>query len=257
MRVAVFANNLLGAQSVEWLREIGEELVALVIHPPQRLQHGERLLAAARLPAASVFDGSRLDEPEVRRALLATEPEIGLSVLFGYLLAPDLVGAFPRGALNLHPAYLPWHRGTCSNVWSIVEGGHAGVTLHRIDAGIDTGPILAQEPVEIEPIDTGESLYRKLEAAGLALLRRTWPAVREGRLTPQPQPIRAGCAHRRRDIDELDRLDLDRQYTARELIDRLRARTFPPYRGVWFEAGGRRVYLRLELEYGPEGEAGD
>jgi methionyl-tRNA formyltransferase len=226
------------------------------VHPPERQAHGERLLAAASLPAACVFDGSRLDDPDVRRALLATQPEIGLSVLFGYLLAPDLIEAIPRGVLNLHPSCLPWHRGANANVWSIVEGGHAGVTLHRIDAGVDTGPIVAQEAVPIEPIDTGESLYRKLETAGLALLQRTWPAVREGQLTLQHQPTRAGCAHRRRDLEELDRLDLDRRYTARELIDRLRARTFPPYRGVWFEAGGRRVYLRIELEYGPEGESG-
>jgi methionyl-tRNA formyltransferase len=61
-----------------------------------------------------------------------------------------------------------------------------------------------------------------------------------------------GTYHRTRDVESIDKIDLDCTYTARDLINILRARTFPPYDGAYFETKGRRVYLRLRLEYAEE-----
>jgi len=102
--------------------------------------------------------------------------------------------------------------------------------------------------VEVEPIDTGETLYRKLEGACLDLFREYWPRIRGGH-APRSAQESGGSYHRTRDVERIDAIDLDRQYRARDLIDLLRARTFPPYPGAYFEEGGRRVYLRLELSF--------
>ena len=156
--------------------------------------------------------------------------------------------------VNLHPAYLPYNRGQYPNVWSIIEGTPAGVTLHYIDEGIDTGGIIARREVPVEPVDTGESLYRKLEATALELFRETWPLIKAGRAQCLPQDKQAGTYHRTRDIEAIDAIDQERDYKAGDLLNLLRARTFPPYKGAYFTADGKRVYLRLQLEYGQEDE---
>src|SRR5690606_7176717 len=161
---------------------------------------------------------------------------------------PEVLSLFPLEVLNLHPSYLPYNRGAHPNVWSIVEETPAGVTLHYVDAGIDTGDIVAQREVPVAPSDTGGSLYRKLERAGLELLQEAWPHIKAGRVRRQPQPRDRGTFHRVAQLGELDRIDLDKEYRARDLINLLRARTFPPYKGAYFEDQGRRVYIRLELE---------
>jgi methionyl-tRNA formyltransferase len=249
LRIVYLGNNRLGLEVLSWLRERGEEIAGLVIHPRARQKFAERMLAVAALPPERVFDGSQLRRPEIRARVRDLRPDLGLSVLFGYVLDRSFLELFPRGVLNLHPALLPYNRGAYPNVWSIVERTPAGVTLHHVDEGLDTGDIVAQQPVEVEPVDTGQTLYHKLERAAVELFRRTWPRIEAGTLARRPQRRDEGTHHGTGDVERIDRIDLDRTYTARDLIDILRARTFPPHRGAYFESGGRRVFLRLDLTY--------
>ena len=100
------------------------------------------------------------------------------------------------------------------------------------------------------PIDTGKSLYQKLERECVDLFKSTWPLIRN-RQAPRNTQIGMGdgTSHRLRDVDRIDEIDLDKTYLGRELIDILRARTFAPYRGAYFTDGDRKVYLRLDLSY--------
>lgn len=248
MRIFFLGNNYLGWKTLECLRAAGESIVALALHPPHSRKFGEEILNAAGLAESAVFAGDRLRESEILERIAACKPDLGVSVMFGHILRREFLQLFPRGVINLHPGLLPYNRGAYPNVWSIVDGTPAGVTLHCVDEGVDTGPILAQRPVAVEAIDTGESLYRKLEAAALDLFRDTWPAIRDGQIRPTPQ-AESGTSHRTADVATIDRIDLDREYAAGDLIDVLRARTFPPYRGAYFEMDGRRVYVRVSLEY--------
>jgi methionyl-tRNA formyltransferase len=236
-----------------YLREQGETLVALVVHPPERRRFGEEILAACGVEPGQVFDGSRLDEMGTRKALESARADMAVSVLFGYLLRRPVLDLFPRGGVNLHPAYLPYNRGAYPNVWSIVDGTPAGATVHVMDEGFDTGDILTQVPVEVCAWDTGETLYAKLESACFELFRASWPLVREGRLQPRPQE-EPGTAHNVADVEKIDAIDPGALYTARRLIDILRARTFPPHRGAYFCAGGRKVFVEIELSEADEGE---
>jgi len=117
------------------------------------------------------------------------------------------------------------------------------------DEGIDTGDIIAQGVVPVEPIDTGESLYRKLEHASVQLFKQAWPALRSNQAPRKKQPVHEGRSHRTRDVEQIDAIDLDRSYNARTLIDIIRARTFSPYSGAYFHENGRKILMRLELFY--------
>lgn len=247
MRTVFFGNGDVGLAIARQLRDAGDEVVAAVLHPADRARRAAEIADALALPADRVLDGARLREPASVATLRALEPEIGVSAMFGYLLRRDVLELFPRGCVNLHPALLPYNRGAHPNVWSIVDGTPAGVTLHYVDEGVDTGDVVAQRAVPVDAADTGASLYRRLESACEALFAEAWPCVRAGAAPRTPQRAGDGTAHRVADLARLDEIDLDRRYTGRELIDLLRARTFPPHRGAFFRDGARRVYLHLAL----------
>jgi methionyl-tRNA formyltransferase len=165
MRMLFLGNNWLGWQVLRWLKEQREEIVGIVIHPPKRRRYGDELVAeAGSLP---IFDGEWLRDSTVLDSIRKLDCEIAVSILFGYILRPEFLALPPAGCINLHPSLLPYNRGAHPNVWSIIEGTPAGTTLHYIDSGVDTGDIIAQREVPVEPIDTGETLYRRLEYASL------------------------------------------------------------------------------------------
>jgi len=249
MRLLFAANNWLGLEALRFLRQQGEEIVGLALHPPGQRKYGDELIAASGLPPDQILDGTGLNAPAGLAAVRALRSDACVSVLFNYLFKPPFLGSFPQGVVNLHPSLLPYNRGQYPNVWSILEGTPSGVTFHYVDPGVDTGDIIAQKTVAVDPIDTGQTLYRKLELAGLDLFRETWPAFRAGTAARRRQDGGAGTSHRTADVERVDEIDLDATTTGRALIDLLRARTFPPYRGAYFKHDGRKVYLRLQLAY--------
>ena len=248
MRILLLGNNWVGLQVADWLKQQpDEEIVGLVIHPIARRRYGGEIVESVDLPASRIFDGSRLRQPQVAEQVSQLKADIALSVFFGYILRPDFIDLFPQGVINLHASFLPYNRGAHPNVWSIVDGTPAGASLHYVDTGIDTGDIIARKEVSIEPTDTGASLYRKLEDTALKLLTYTWPLLCSGSVPRLPQDPIEGSYHRVRAIESIDEIDLDQDYRARDLINILRARTFPPYPGAYFRSGDRKVFLRLEL----------
>jgi len=248
MRILFLGNNWVGWQVVKWLKEHGEEIVGLVVHSTSRRKYGGEIINSSKVDPARIFDGSKLDQSETLETIKSLQPEIGVSALFGYILRPPFIKMMSAGCVNIHPALLPYNRGSYPNVWSIVDGTPAGATVHYIDEGIDTGDIITQREVHVEPFDTGRSLYRKLEQACVDLFKETWPMLRTGQVPRVAQEKRAGTCHRMQDVVSIDEIDLDRRYTARELIDILRARTFTPYSGAYFRHEGRKIYMRLHLE---------
>ncbi len=247
MKVLFFGNNRIAPLIAQVICAAGDEIVGVVLHPEGRRRYGDEIVRACGA-AAPQFDGSQLTRPDMLTAISALNADIGVSALFGYILREPLLKALKHGVLNIHPAFLPFNRGANPNVWSIIEGTPAGVTLHWIDKEVDTGAIVAQVEVAVEPIDTGATLYSKLEQAGVDLFKREWPRIRRGELSGDTQPA-GGTSHRLRDLQPIDEIDLEREYNARKFIDLLRARTFPPYEGAYFMVNGRKVLVRIQLEY--------
>jgi len=248
MRILLFANNWVGWQIGAWLRSQGEQIVGLVLHPPAERKYGGEILEAVGVDECDIYNGSLLRTAETTKRIRSLAPEIGVSAFFGYILRREILETLPSGCINIHPAYLPFNRGAFPNVWSIVDNTPAGVTVHYIDEGVDTGDIIAQCQVRVEPTDTGESLYRKLERSCVELFKETWFSIHHGAAPRRPQPP-GGSFHRRRDVSEIDEIDLDRTYIARDLINILRARTFPPYKSAYFKSGNSKVFVQIQLHY--------
>ena len=247
MRIVCLCNNRLGWQVLQWLHEQGQETVALVVHAGKSGKYQDEIRSVVKDTECVVLEAQQIAQPEGLEQIRSCRAEIAISVLFRNVLQPSFLSLFPKGCINLHPAYLPYNRGVHPNVWSIVDKTPAGVTVHYIDEGLDTGDIIAQQEVLIEPTDTGSTLYSKLERAALELFQRTWPLIESGKAPRKKQDTSQGTSHRLRDVEGIDEIDPAKLYLGEELINLIRARTFPPYQGAYFRYKGRKIYLRLEL----------
>lgn len=121
-------------------------------------------------------------------------------VSYGYrhLIGPEVIARFGARLVNLHISFLPFNRGADPNLWSFLEDTPKGVSIHVVDEGLDTGPLVARREVSMAPDDTLATSYERLSAAIEALFRAVWPSVRDGLVRPVPQPP-GGSLHRSAD----------------------------------------------------------
>lgn len=153
------------------------------------------------------------------------QADLAFASRYRHKLSPDHLAVCP--VLNVHPSLLPWNRGSCPNVWPLLDGSPAGVSIHWMDAGIDTGPVVLQRAVPVHPTDTAHSLYLALEGVAVELVGELFAVPHFWHLQGTPQAL-GGPTKRMTDLTALDVDTLDRM-TARELWNRLRARSYPPY----------------------------
>lgn len=143
-------------------------------------------------------------------------------VSYGYrhIVSPATLAVAPGRFLNLHISLLPWNRGADPNFWSIYDGTPRGVSIHEMDAGLDTGPLILQEPDhEMDPAtDTLASTHAQLQSRIERLFAHNWHLLRDGGLTTRPQ-MGSGTHHRVRDKESLmARLPLGWQTPVQEVL---------------------------------------
>ncbi len=246
-RIIFAGNNQIAVDILKFLKTQDIQVVGLIVHPRRQAKKRRDLIRVSGLPPAKIFTGNNLQNPSVIKAVSGLKPDLLLSINFRYILKPDILKIPKHGCINLHFGYLPYNRGVFADAWSIIDNTPAGVTYHLIDPGIDTGQIVSQMKVDKKDTDTGKSLYSRLTQAAYDLFIDTWPKIHNWNFSPKSQPA-GGTYHRRADIGLIDKIDLNKKYKAIDLINILRARTFPPYHGAYFiNPKNEKIHLRLSL----------
>jgi methionyl-tRNA formyltransferase len=123
------------------------------------------------------------------------DPRLVVSHGYRRILRRDVLDLLPGRVINLHISLLPYNRGADPTLWSVLEDTPAGVTIHYIDEGVDTGDVIAQREVELADDDTLATAYAKLQAAMTELFREHWPAIAAGTCDRIPQGP-GGTTHR-------------------------------------------------------------
>ncbi|WP_436930030.1 methionyl-tRNA formyltransferase [Halosimplex halobium] len=195
-----------------------------------------------------VFVRSLLTTEDQLSVIPEVKPDYVVSCGYRHIVPEEILNVPTEGCLNLHPAYLPYNRGANPNVWSIVEGTPAGVTLHYMDPGVDTGDIIARREVQNDFSDTGKDLYERLEDAQVNLFQEVWPRVVGGDITPSEQDLSEGTSHQTSEFDTLCRLEPDETVRVKDFLDRLRALTFPPYDNAKIEVNGETYYVEIDIK---------
>jgi methionyl-tRNA formyltransferase len=139
------------------------------------------------------------------KSKILKDVEFLISYGYRYIIKEDIIRLFPRKIVNLHISFLPWNRGADPNLWSFLEDTLKGVTIHYIDAGVDTGDILAQQPVEYKENDTLRTSYEKLQVTVEDLFIKIWPDIYSGR-QPTFKQTGQGTLHLRRDLKQYEHL---------------------------------------------------
>lgn len=169
-------------------------VVGVVTQPDRRAGRGRSLqpppvAEAARGRGIAVLQPPRVNSPDTIHQIKAWSPDVIVVAAYGQLLSSELLSIPPHGCLNVHASLLPRWRGA-SPVQSAIRAGDAetGVTIMKMDKGMDTGPILAQRRTEIRPGEAGGQLAKRLSSLGAQLLVETLRLYLAGEITPIPQP---------------------------------------------------------------------
>ena len=253
-RTVFFGSGPFGVESLRRLRGAAEvELVGVVTAPPRPSgRRGELTVTtiastAQELGISAVLTPERLRSSESVAAILALEPELLVLADYGRIVPQDLL-ELPFGALNLHPSLLPRHRGASPIPATILAGDtDTGVTLMKMDAGLDTGPIVAQTRLELAGRETTPILEEELAVLADGLLARSLGPWIRGELRPVPQPEEGATLTKPLKRDD-GRLDVARP--AEELERQVRA--YQPWPGSFLETpAGRLIVLRAAVDPGP------
>jgi methionyl-tRNA formyltransferase len=220
------------------------ELVAVVTAPPRPVGRRQVLTPtligalAAELGAGPVLTPMRLRAPESIAEILALAPGLAVLADYGQIVPPALLD-LPHGALNLHPSALPRWRGAAPIPATILAGDReTAVTLMRMDAGLDTGPVVARTDVPLTGDERAPDLEVRLAGIAGELLDRSLGPWLRGELAASPQPA-DGVELTRPLRREDGRLDPGR--SAAELERQVRA--YLPWPGAFIEPGGERVIV--------------
>ena len=129
-----------------------------------------------------------LRSAESVRSLIALVPDLIVVVAFGQILPSTVLEMPPYGCLNVHASLLPRHRGAAPIQWAILDGDtETGVTIMKMDEGLDTGAIISMEKTAIEKADTSQQLHDRLAQLGAKLLIQSLPGYLSGEIKAKPQ----------------------------------------------------------------------
>jgi len=261
MKLVYFGTPDFAVPTLHSLAESRHEVVLVVSKPDRpvgrhKVMSSPPVVEVARrleLPVAQPkgFKGGAFEE-----TLSGSEAEIAVVVAYGKLIPEKLLAVPSRGFINLHPSLLPRHRGPSPIQWTLVCGDRStGVTTMQLDKGMDTGPILLQERIPIDPLDTAETLSPRLAELGAKLIVATLDALEDGTVDPRPQPEDGAnvTPMLRRNFAKIDWT-----MPARQLVNRLRG--FTPWPGLYtkFRGGRLKIFGLEEVRPAPPGreEAG-
>jgi len=254
MRIAFMGTPPFAARALEALIAAGHEIAAVYSQPPRPAGRGHKLVKSAVQTLAEshgieVRTPERLKSPDEHAAFAALNLDLAVVAAYGLILPKAILDAPKLGCLNIHASLLPRWRGAAPIQRAILAGdAETGVTIMRMDVGLDTGPMLLKGAVPIGRWTTSASLTGELADLGAGLVVEAIARLEKGELPDIPQP-EDGMTY----AAKLDRADgiVDWTRSAAEIDRQIRA--LSPWPGTSFELNGERIKL---LEATPTGAHG-
>ena len=250
MRLIFMGTPEFAVPSLARLMDDGHDVAAVFTQPDKPAGRGNKLQAPpvkilARERGIEIFQPSKIKNNEEARAVFERiAPDACVVAAYGRILPEWMLGLPRLGCINVHASLLPKYRGAAPINWAIARGEReTGITIMQMDAGLDTGPMLARRQVEIAAEETAPELSARLARLGAELLSETLPRIERGEIRHFPQnDSEATYAPILKREDGL----IDWQLTAREVADRVRA--FQPWPGTYTIFRGARLILWRAME---------
>ena len=258
MRVIFMGTPDFSVGALKALAENGYEIAGVVTQPDKPRGRGKASAMTPVKEAAlelglTVYQPSRVREQSFMDTVRALNPDVIVVSAFGQIIPKALLELPRYGCVNIHASLLPKYRGAAPIQWAVMDGEPvSGVTIMQMDEDLDTGDMLAKTEVPLEPDETCGSLFDKLSRAGADLLIRTLPALEQGTLTPEKQPLESPTAYARMIRKEDGRIDWNLEA---EAIER-RIRGLNPWPSAYTELTGKILKIwRAEVLPKESGQA--
>jgi len=188
MRIVIMGQAAFGEKTLQALTEMGENVVGVYTPPdiPGRADPLKELAVQSGIPT---FRTEGMRAPEVYAEYIKLKPDLNVMAFVTSIIPENILNYPDLGTIQYHPSLLPKHRGGSAINWAIINGEtKTGVTIFWPDKGIDTGPILLQEEVEISPDDTvGSRYFGKLFPLGIGVLVKSIELIKKGIAPRIPQ----------------------------------------------------------------------
>lgn len=175
----------------------GHEVRLVLTQPDRPAGRGLHPVASAVKRLAlerglEVFHPSSLKDPDAQQRIRTAQPDVLVVAAYGLILPQAALELAPCGAVNIHASLLPRWRGAAPIQRALLAGDEqTGISIMQMDAGLDTGPVLAQRSIPIAPVDDAGSLHEKLAALGAEMIVDVLPRL--GSIAGQPQPSEGAC----------------------------------------------------------------
>jgi methionyl-tRNA formyltransferase len=171
------------------LIEAGYDVVAIVSHHSDSKSRNQRELEVAEIAEANSIPLFLPNKPsEIIDDLRQLNADVAVLVAYGRIIGQSVIDLFPKGIINIHPSLLPKYRGPTPIEAAILNRDtETGVSIMQLTAGMDEGPVYAQEPVALNESETKFSAYQKIEPVATNLFFETFPRIVDGSLQPQTQ----------------------------------------------------------------------
>ncbi len=256
MRIAFMGTPDFSVIALQALKAAGHDIVRVYTQPPRPAGRGKKPRPS---PVHQVAEAAGLDiatpesfrAPEVIADFATLNADIAVVVAFGQILPQAALDAPTHGCLNIHASLLPRWRGAAPIQRAIIAGdAETGVGIMQMEAGLDTGPVLAEARTPIGPEDTAATLHDRLAGLGADLIVQTLADL--ATLTPTPQPEN-GITYAAKITKHEARIDWTRPA---EEIDR-KIRGLSPFPGAWCEINGERVKLLMSSLADGQGHPGE
>lgn len=150
--------------------------------------------------------------------------------------------------INIHPGFNPYNRGWFPQVFSIINGLPAGVTIHEMDTELDHGPIILQQEIHIDSYDTSKDVYDRILETEMKLLEEHFEELIEGDYSVSEMQME-GNVNYMADFKSLCKLDMEQEGTMREHLNLLRAVSFAGYKNAYYEDNGEKIYVTVSFEH--------
>jgi len=186
MRIIVIGQGPFGEKALEALLKKGENVVGSFSPPDKR---GEAMKALAEKSGISSFRPNLMKDPQVFNDYVKLQPDLAVLAFVTDIIPEKLLTVPSLGTICYHPSILPRHRGASAINWAIIQGDtRTGLTILWVDKGIDTGPILLQKEVGIEPdVTTGSLYFNKLFPMGIDAIVEAVGLIKKGKAPRIPQ----------------------------------------------------------------------
>ena len=253
LRIVFMGTPDFAVPTLEALLALPEARVVAVLTGPDRPAGRGRQLHASAVKAAALAHGlpvlqpTNLKDPGFQEELRSYQAD--LQVVVAFRMLPEAVWRMPRlGSVNIHASLLPQYRGAAPINWALMHGDQeTGVSSFFLRHEIDTGDLIMQDKIAIEPTDDFGSLYNKLKVLGAALAARTVAAVAAGAAPSTPQPTTADLRPAPKLTKETGRLDFTRSALA--LVNQVRGLSPAPGAYTTLPDGrGLKVYRAGAVE---------